>query len=71
MGYRTVTVWLLRIHKSGVEIGKPRGSLYEVFVEHNFFNRVYLENGWSDCSEIFNGFLLLNHRLPATPTVTD
>ena len=45
MGYRTVPVPLFTIHKSGVEIGKPRGSRFDFFVEDNFFNRVYLENG--------------------------
>ena len=71
MGYRTVPVSLLRIHKSGVEIGNPRESFFKLFVAHNFFYRLYLENGWSYGSEIFNGFLLLSHRLPATPTAID
>ena len=71
MGYRTVPVPLLRIHKSGVKIRKPRESFFELSVAHNFLYRLYLENGWSYGFKIFNGFLLLSHRLPATPTAID
>ena len=71
MGYRTVPVSLLRIHKSGVEIGNPRKSFFELFVTHNFFYRLYLENGWSYGSEIFNGFVLLGHRILMAPIAID
>ena len=71
MGYRTVPVSLLRIHTNWVETGNPRESFFELSVAHNFFYRLYLENGWSYGSEIFNGFLRLSHRLPATPTAVD
>jgi hypothetical protein len=71
MSYRTVPVSLLRIHKSGVEIGKPRQSQFEKIYKHNFFFQQYLENCWSYGSENFNGFLLLSHPLSMTPTVID
>ena len=43
-GYPMVSVSLIRIHKSGFKIGKPRESQFDIFGSHNFFYRQYLEN---------------------------